>query len=57
MDCRMDSLSMAILPLGPTAQGRLRAFQLLWSICFQVWPSLEEMSLPFGPTAIHELSF
>jgi hypothetical protein len=51
-----NDTSLAILPSGPTTQGRLSAFQLLESRYCQVLPSSNETSEPFGPTAIQALS-
>src|SRR3954449_3068260 len=48
-----SSPSRAILPLGPTAQGILSAFQLAPSSRCQVCPLSVETSLPLGPTQIH----
>src|SRR5271165_79850 len=49
-------LSFPTFPFGPTAHGRLKAFQLfsLSNFC-QFRPSSKETSAPFVPTAIHAL--
>src|SRR5580704_11657208 len=48
--------SLPIWPLGPTAHGRLRAFQLPLSSHCQVSPSSKEISDPLLHTVIQALS-